>query len=199
MNGEPENPPVQYDLVQCGRCNQISLEIREDYGNGFSDDEPVTVYPAPQRLSWTIPDPLRSEWEEARRCFKAKAYAACMVMVRRTVEGTCADQGVVGRTLAESLNALQRDGSIDGTLAAWADALRIAGNRGAHYTGELVSREDAEDALSFSEALLDHLYVLRKRFSDFQARLETKKTREIVARAAVPETGSSPSRAAPSP
>jgi hypothetical protein len=33
-----------------------------------------------------------------------------------------------------------------------------------------VSREDAEDALSFAVALLDHTYVLRQRFADFRER-----------------------------
>jgi hypothetical protein len=72
-----------------------------------------------------------------------------------------------------SLKKLADDGRIDETLAQWADALRIIGNKGAHYTGEPVAREDAEDALAFAEALLDHIYVLRQRFAQFLARLET--------------------------
>ena len=61
---------------------------------------------------------------------------------------------------------------MDGTLAEWADALRIAGNRGAHFAGESVPREDAVDALAFAEALLDNVYVLRKRFKEFQKRVK---------------------------
>jgi Domain of unknown function (DUF4145) len=93
-------------------------------------------------------------------------------MVRRTLEGTCAEQGIKKRTLAEALKDLQLQGIIDGTLAAWADALRVIGNIGAHYTGTAVSRQEAEDALAFAEALLDHIYVLRKRFNEFKARLK---------------------------
>jgi hypothetical protein len=149
-----------------------SVEIREDYGGGFEVDEPVIVYPAPHRISPDVPSELRREWEEARACFSSKAYTACLVMVRRTLEGTCKLQGVKKRTLAENLRELEKQGRIDGTLAEWADALRIAGNRGAHYTGEAVPREDAEDALAFAEALLDHVYVLRKRFDEFQRRIK---------------------------
>lgn len=86
-------------------------------------------------LSWAVPEPLRREWEEAQACFDAKAYAACFVMVHRTVAGTCNDHGTSKRTLTESLDELRTHGLIDGTLAAWADALRLAGNEGAHYTG----------------------------------------------------------------
>ncbi len=94
-------------------------------------------------------------------------------MVRRTLEGACADQGVNERTLAKNLKKLADDELVDETLAQWADALRIAGNRGAHYTGTAMPREDAEDALAFAEALLDHIYVLRKRFEHFRKRLES--------------------------
>jgi hypothetical protein len=161
-------------MVQCHRCFQPTIQVREDYGRGFADDDrPTTVYPAPQRLSPSVPTGLRSEWEEAQTCFRAKAYSACVVMVRRTLEGTCADQGVKETALARSLKKLADKGLVDETLAQWADALRIVGNKGAHFTGEPVPREDAEDALAFAEALLDHIYVLRKRFEQFRKRLES--------------------------
>jgi len=173
-SGGDDGPPVEWTMVQCERCSQPTVQLREDFGGGFSEDEsPTTIYPAPVRLSTSIPAGLRREWEEAQTCFQAKAYAACVVMVRRTLEGTCAEQGVNERTLKMSLTKLVDDGLVDKTLALWADALRIAGNRGAHYTGTDVPREDAEDALAFAEALLDHIYVLRKRFERFRERLDS--------------------------
>lgn len=168
----PINPPVEWTLVQCENCWHPSVQVREDYGQGFDQDDPVVVYPAPRRISPSVPEPLRREWEEAEACFKAKAYAATAVMVRRTLEGTCEELGVKKRTLAQSLKELRKHGFIDGMLAEWADALRIAGNQGAHYTGVAVPREDAGDALAFAEALLDHVYVLRKRFEEFRQRLD---------------------------
>jgi hypothetical protein len=94
-------------------------------------------------------------------------------MVRRTLEGTCAEMGVSKGTLVQRLRQLAADGLVDETLARWADALRTVGNKGAHYTGRAVLREDAEDALAFAEALLDHIYVLRRRFEDFRRRLNS--------------------------
>ncbi len=172
--GEPQNPPVEYSLLQCARCGDVCVQLREDYGGGFHQDEPVVVYPEPKRLSWSVPAPLRQEWDEARACLDAKAYAACLVMVRRTIEGTCQENGVSKRNLVEGLRELHSQGLIDGTLAEWANALRLAGNKGAHYTGRPVPREDAEHALAFAEALLDHIYVLRKRFEAFKERLAAK-------------------------
>lgn len=174
-NGEPMNPPVEYALIQCGKCGEVAVQIREDYGRGFDEDDAVFVYPRQRQLNWAVPEPLRREWDEALACFAAKAYAAALVMVRRTLEGTLVEHGINERTLHAGLKKLREQGLIDGLLAEWADALRVAGNEGAHYTGTPVPREDAEDALDFGEALLDHLYVLRKRFADFQARLRQER------------------------
>jgi hypothetical protein len=103
--GRVVNPPAQWTLVQCERCEQPTLEVREDYGDGFEVDDPVFVYPTPHRMSPNVPSDLRREWAEARACFQAKAYTACLVMVRRTLEGTCEDQGVKKRTLVQPKRA----------------------------------------------------------------------------------------------
>ncbi|SQE00602.1 conserved hypothetical protein [Parafrankia sp. Ea1.12] len=77
----------------------------------------------------------------------------------------------------ESIRELRTQGTIDGMLVEWADALRVIGNEGAHYTGKPVSREDAEDALSFAEALLEYIYVFRKRFEEFQRRITERRVK----------------------
>jgi hypothetical protein len=173
-------PPAEFALLQCGHrdCQAAIVQVREDYGRGYDEDKPSIYYPSPRRLSHAVPRALRDGFAEARKCYEAKAYGATLVMVRRTLEGTCADQGSTKRTLAESLKDLQTRGKIDGLLAEWADLLRVVGNEGAHFTANKVSAQDAEDALDFAEALLDHLYVLRARFDGFQSRQQerTKKT-----------------------
>jgi hypothetical protein len=163
----PEEPPTVFRLLQCGTCG---LPILQDQCETFHE-EFGTVYPAPRRLSVVIPEPLRRAWQEAETCYGAKAYTACAVMARRVTEGVCKENGVAARSLVQGMRELQERGVVDGTLAEWSDALRILGNRGAHYDSPVVSRQDAEDALAFTEALLDHLYVLKKRFLDMQRRL----------------------------
>ena len=168
---DPETSiPAEYAFLQCSDCGSPVLQVREDYGGGFDEDKPGFMYPAPKRLSLNVPQELRDGYDEAVRCFEAKAYAGASVMVRRTLEGTCADQGATNGALASRLRKLQGDGKIDGMLAEWANMLRVIGNEGAHFTKNKLTREDAEDALAFAEALLDHLYVLRKRFDEFKAR-----------------------------
>lgn len=162
-------PPSQHQLLQCDECDGVVLVWREDYGEGFAADEPLVVFPAPRRLNVDIPRDLRADWDEAMTCFNAKAYQASAVMVRRTIEGACTAQGATKGSLSEKIKKLEGDGTIGSTLAEWAHLLRVVGNEGAH-AGKKIAREDAEDALAFAEALLDHIYVLRKRFDEFKAR-----------------------------
>jgi Domain of unknown function (DUF4145) len=152
----------------------MSLELRADFGDSFASDSPLILYPARRGLSAEIPESLRQEFDEARACFDAKAYKATVVMVRRVLEGTCRENDAQGGTLVRNLQKMREIGLIDGTISEWADALRVLGNEGAHYTERQVSRDDAEDALAFAEALLDHIYILRKRFDEFAKRRENK-------------------------
>lgn len=169
---DPVGPPEEYRLLQCQVCGQPILQGRQDFGDG--DEEFTVVYPAQRHLSMAIPEPLRDEWREAEACFRAKAYTACAVMVRRVTEGVCSENGVDARTLVTGVRQMRDRGIIDGTLADWADALRVLGNRGAHYTGTPIARQDAEDALAFAEALLDHMYVLKRKFASMQRRLQDR-------------------------
>lgn len=178
---EPDTVPhEEFALLQCSQpdCQAPIVQLRWDYELEEGDEgktKPEIYYPSPRELSDGIPQALREEFYEARKCFGAKAYGATLVMVRRTLEGTCADQGATKRILAENLRELQAQGKIDGLLAEWANLLRLVGNKGAHFTGEKVSAQDAKDAMDFAEALLDHLYVLRKRFDAFKSRQEQRK------------------------
>ncbi|MFE2934462.1 DUF4145 domain-containing protein [Streptomyces sp. NPDC059278] len=122
-------------------------------------------------LNSAIPNSLIREMREAHSCFKAKAYTAAAVMVRRTLEGMCAEQGTTPKKpLFQGLKELRDSGRIEGRLFDWAQALRVIGNQGAHFSTAVVTREDAEDALALAEALLDYVYVFTARYADFEQR-----------------------------
>jgi hypothetical protein len=93
-------------------------------------------------------------------------------MVRRAIEGFCADQGVTQSTLHRSLQELTQRNVIDARLLEWADSLRVLGNAGAHFTGQ-VTEQDVSDALDLIEAMLDYVAY---------AKVSLKKYRPIAAR-----------------
>jgi hypothetical protein len=167
-----EGPPQRWTLMQCAR-DHVLLVLQEFYGGGmeFDDDSPYRVYPAQDRqLSQEIPQSLRDTHEEARKCFRAKAWVATVAMSGRTLEATCKSQGVTKGVLQEKLAEMRNRGIIDGRLWEWAETLRGARNAAAHFDEEGVTRQDAEDSLAYSEALLDYLYVLTARFEAMKTR-----------------------------
>ena len=172
VRAEPsEGPPERWTLLRCPEGHPLVVLQNEFSGQRFNDDEPFRVYPPQARqLDAAIPAELREAHEEARKTFNGKAYKACVVMCGRTLEGACELQGVKERSLQSSLAKMKDLGLIDGRLFEWAEMLRDVRNAGAHFSSEEVTRQDAEDALSFNEALLDYLYVLKGRFDAMKVR-----------------------------
>ena len=100
-------------------------------------------------------------------------------MARRTLELVCKDQGAAGGTLAKKIEWLEQNNKIEGRLLDWATALRFVGNDGAHGDAE-VKRQDAEDALVFTEALLEHIYVLTVQYEKFSERRQKRAAKKPV-------------------
>lgn len=170
-----------YVVVQCKICYSsllIAFPKEQDGHPNYNFRSAMTLWPAARReISPKVPESLRLEHAEARACYDNRSYTAAVVMVRRTLEGVCANKGVKKMPLFKALEHLKENGLIEGRLLEWAQELRVLGNEGAHFTGHRVSREDAQDALALAEALLDYLYVFNEQFVEFKSRRQ-KKMRE---------------------
>jgi hypothetical protein len=170
--------PNWYVVVQCRICYSPML-IQQPRDAPHDRAKTVLLWPISNReMSSAIPESLRLEHKEALACFKSGAYTATVVMVRRTLEGVCAENGVRGHTLFKALERMRATGLIEGRLLEWAQELRVLGNEGAHFTGERVARQDAQDALALAEAILDYLYVFSAQFFEFKNRRELRATSE---------------------
>lgn len=165
--GDGEDRPFELSLVQCEHCDSPSL-VRQDEA---SEGAPVEVWPTSRRILHDgIPPGIREGVIEARKCYAAGAFLATAVMVRRAIEGFCAENGAKNRNLRSSLQDLVGRDVIDQRLLEWADRLRILGNVGAHFSESVVTQQDASDALDLVEAMLDYVYVFAVKFQQFQAR-----------------------------
>jgi len=177
IEGEDDYPPgleYRYRLVQCNACYDLSLLLAMKLGwEGGRElyEEDRAVYPAPPRsLSAAVPKTLQSCFEEARVCYRVRAYTASAIMCRRALEILAAERGVRGRDLAQSLAKLKDKGDIDQRLYDWCDALRLAGNQAAHEVGESISQIDAKDMNELAEAIIDYVYVFQARYEEFRKR-----------------------------
>ncbi|WP_337289055.1 DUF4145 domain-containing protein [Candidatus Methylomirabilis sp.] len=161
----------KYTLARCPRCGNPVLFSHAVFPNGTSD-ETHQMYPAQQqqRVSAAVPPSIAMAFTEALNCFNAKAFTACAIMCRKTLEGICAEHGVNERTLLDSLKQLKDQGVIENRLFEWADALRIVGNEAAHDVTVLVSAQDAKDLTDFTNALLEYTFTFRDKFEQFKKR-----------------------------
>jgi len=188
VGGDPEDDawplPTLVMLVLCEHCHD-PIVVGQEYFGVLGYDDAFILWPPQQRpLNPAIPEALREDHNEARTCFKAKAYKSTVVMVRRVLEGVCREHGITEENLHRALEGLKAQGVIDARLLEWAHGLRAMGNIGAHYNRVAVTRQDGEDALQLSEAILDYIYVLTAKFNEFknrkQAATSTPSTRPAV-------------------
>jgi len=169
---DPEAGHGRFCFLRCPSCKSPLLVVQEDAGDGW--DEPYRLYPAQgTRVNPALPAPIRSAFGEALACVKAKAFTAAAIMCRKTLEGVCAEHGIVARTLVVGLKEMKEKGIIEARLFEWADALRVVGNEAAHDVAVTVSKADAMDIVEFTNALLEYVFTFRDRFEKFKKRRKT--------------------------
>lgn len=136
----------------CNYCNQPVLV----------QNDAVMVYPQPlpSPTDPNIPEEIRTDLDEAKRCFSVSSWRAAAVMARRAMQSAAIEKGATTKgRLVEQIAQLADAGKITVDLKEWADAVRWVGNDAAHPAGEAVSREDAEQVLNLAEQFLHVLYV----------------------------------------
>jgi len=170
---DDEWDPHQWTAAVCTSCDSPIVLYQERDGGDWGT--PTQEYPAADRqLPHSVPQRIRTDFEEAQRCMRSQSYTAGAIMARRVVETLRKEQGYTKGKLFDALKSMKDDGVIDSRLYDWADTAREVGNEGAHEPTP-VSREDAEEVLRFVEALVDYLYVFQKRHADFLRRRQAIK------------------------
>lgn len=135
----------------CNACDKPVLVLNKG--------ERVYPAPLPKPSEQDIPDGIRADLDEAKKCFSAGAYRAAAVMARRTIQVAATDKGATSDRLVTQIHDLKQAGKITADLKEWADAVRWIGNDAAHPTGSPVTQDDAEDVLHLAEQFLHVLYV----------------------------------------
>ena len=166
-------------FLECPACGNSMVGVQEEDPYESSKDKsgwtsPERVWPSPEKpLHGNLPTIVRNALEEARKCYKAKAYRACAVMCGTALEGICVEF-TQKKYLAEGLKALLEKKIIDSRIFEWGEALRQHRNLGAHATEHDISIKDATDLLDFTNAICDYIYDLTVKFENFKKRQKGK-------------------------
>lgn len=161
-------------LLECPVCKDSIVGGSEKYEvapNKYEWDSLRRLWPQPEtNIPFEIPNIARNSLLEARICFKAKAYSACVVMSGRTLEGVCLHYKTKKSTMAQGLKELKDREVIDKRLYQWGEEIRKHRNIGAHASKDRILKEDAKDVLDFAQAICDYVFVLNARFERFKER-----------------------------
>ena len=77
---------TRYAICDCANCGKNFL-VKE---RRYVDSDWVVVYPIPHRSApQEVPEPIKSELEEAEVCFAIGAVRACAAMCQRVMESVC--------------------------------------------------------------------------------------------------------------
>lgn len=158
-----------YRFGHCVKCRRPAVlsevEVEPNVYTAESQEWPTT-----RNVDVPLPDKVDESFREALRCEFAGAPLATAVMVRRTLEAIAREFAPDAKPLFKALHVLKDKGLISDELAQWGDALRFIGNIGAHPTDDVVTQQDAREALDFLVAIVETIYVLRPKFQAMKKR-----------------------------
>jgi len=151
----------RYGIMNCVSCGKRF--VAEDLGDGWS-----AVYPIQHKsVADDLPEPIRSEFDEANLCYAVGAYRATVTMCHTAMEAVWRMQKASG------LNELKEKGIISERLFAQATEIRLWAGIAKHEAiYEVVSREDAEQLLVYMEDILDAVYVQPARLAALSQKRE---------------------------
>jgi hypothetical protein len=191
-----EREPHRTVFLECPACHECLVAEQEIFQGGYGESEyssATRLWPEPtDSLHLSIPKLTSQSLLEAKRCFGAKAYAACAVMCGRAIEAICAADATKAKLLGPGLKELLDKKVIDQRLFEWGNALREQRNIGAHANEKIVSREDARDVLDFALAICEYVFVLSEKYEAFQARQKGKASIKVPSRAIAPAPTAAP-------
>lgn len=163
----------QVSILYCRNCRQGVVVVEEQcvaghswresrQGGGAITWKGIHWWPAADaQLSPDVPSQIADVFQEAVRAVHAECPRAGAVMARRTMEAITVDKGESTGVLADRLKNLATKGVLLPTLVDWAKEVRLVGNAGAHFDPiNKVSKEDAQQLISFVRELLRYLYEL---------------------------------------
>ena len=150
-------------LAKCLNCKNPIL-LAEDFteieGNHYTQNI-IQLFPDKESdFVKNTPKTIIKPYREAKKCYKANAYEACVIMCRKGIEAICHEKGEVKGNLINKLKKLKEIGILEETFYKWANELREIGNIGAHSHDTEISKQDSIDTLEFFEALILYLYHL---------------------------------------
>lgn len=183
-------------IGECPKCHTFIVgESFQTHFEGIDADDDiwtdiVRVHPKPPKTfsGVRMPRPVKESLIQAERSMQANANIAACAMFGRALEALCRDKlsplkgpkqpPAIGDApdtyrsimLGKGIELLRSNGIIDEKLYEWSNDLKIYRNIAAHPEDMEITRQDAEDLQTFVHAIVEYVYDLTERYSEFKAR-----------------------------
>lgn len=151
-----------YLIVRCPRrlC-ALAFVIYDRLNNCVSK---VFPYPdcATSDFHKSIPENIRKDFAEARKCWFADSNKGVVVLCRRVMQLIAIDKGAKGDKLVAQIDSLFSKGLITKNLRDAAHEIRYFGNFGAHPRDDgldNISNKDAKAVIRLTNEFLTDLYI----------------------------------------
>jgi hypothetical protein len=110
-----------------------------------------------------LPQDVASLYREARNAVAASAHTAATLVCRKLLMNIAVAEGApVGKTFLEYVEYLANQGYVPPKGKGWVDHIRKKGNEATHEI-VLMSKQDAEELIAFTEMLLKFIYEFPSR------------------------------------
>jgi len=127
--------------------------------------EVIASYP-PERLDFdasALPPEVQGPLEEAIDCHAGECYPAAAVMVRRTLEAVCEDQGAAGDDLYKRIENLGEKIVLPKGMIKALHNLRLLGNDAVHVEARVyaeIGKREVEVAVDVAKTILQATYQM---------------------------------------
>lgn len=142
-----QNTPYQRIRI-CPHCEKPTY-----FGNGIQVPEV-----APGNEVKHLPESVEQLYKEARNCVSVQAYTSAVLSCRKLLMNIAVSQGAAeGKNFFHYVEYLASNGFVPPNGRGWVDHIRKRGNEATHEI-VVMSRDNAEELISFSEMLLKFIY-----------------------------------------
>lgn len=127
--------------------------------------EVIASYP-PERIDFdasALPPVVQEPLEEAINCHANECFPAAAVMVRRTLEAVCEDQGATGDDLYKRIERLGKEIVLPKGMIKALHNLRLLGNDAVHVEARVyaeVGKREVEVAVDVAKTILQATYQM---------------------------------------
>jgi hypothetical protein len=157
-----------YGIMICQACKNYFVAEQDVYENW------VAVYPLQHKpVPEEIPEPIKSELNEASLCFAIGVHIGCLLLCRTALIALQRQQGV------SSIKELKDKGIISERMYLQADEVRLWANIVGHdnIDPNVIKRDDIEQLLIYLESIIDAVYIQPARLAALtQKREDIKKS-----------------------